>query len=54
MIAERPFVGPFTLSAWIDSDGNVMTRGAGDYQGESAGTHAPGDRDIEIVIDQAL
>lgn len=54
MIAARPFAGPFTLSAWIDVDGNVMTRGAGDLQGEAEGTYEPGASAVEIVIDEAL
>ena len=54
MIAARPFVGPFTLSAWIDLDGNVMTRGAGDLEGSAGGTYQPGAERVEIVIDTAL
>ena len=54
MIAARPFAGPFTLSAWIDRDGNVMTRGAGDLEGSAGGTYGPGSDGVEIVIDQAL
>ncbi len=54
MIAARPFAGPFTLSAWIDRDGNVMTRGAGDLEGSAGGTYGPGAAGVEIVIDQAL
>lgn len=54
MIAARPFTGPFSLSAWIDLDGNVMTRGAGDFEGSADGTVGPGAVGVNIVIDQAL
>lgn len=54
MIAARPFAGPFSLSAWIDLDGNVMTRGAGDFEGSADGTVGPGAVGVNIVIDQAL
>lgn len=54
MIAARPFAGPFSLSAWIDKDGNVTTRGAGDLEGDAEGTFGPGDGGIEIIIDRTL
>ncbi len=54
MIEARPFAGPFTLSAWIDRDGNVMTRGSGDLEGSAGGTYGPGAAGVEIVIDRAL
>lgn len=54
MIAARPFAGPLNLSAWLDTDGNVMTRGAGDFEGSAADVVEPGARGVTIVIDRAL
>ncbi len=54
MIAARPFAGPLTLSAWLDTDGNVMTRGAGDFEGSAGDAVEPGARGVTIVIDRAL
>jgi hypothetical protein len=54
MIAALPFTGPFQLVARVDADGNAMTRNPGDLQGEAVGRFAPGDADIEIVIDEVL
>lgn len=54
MIAARPFAGPLTLSAWLDTDGNVMTRGAGDFEGSAGDPVEPGASGVTIVIDRAL
>lgn len=54
MIAAMPFEGPFQLTARVDVDGDATTRNPGDLQGEAAGAFAPGDTDIEIVIDEVL
>jgi cytochrome c-type biogenesis protein CcmH len=54
MIGTLPFTGPFRMTARVDADRNAMTRNPGDLQGEAEGTHAPGARDIEIVIDEVL
>jgi hypothetical protein len=54
MIATMPFEGPFQLSARVDVDGDATTRNPGDLQGEAQGAFAPGDSDIEIVIDEVL
>ncbi len=54
MIQTRPFRGPLQLSAWLDQDGNVTTRVAGDLQGSAAGRFEAGDRDVEIVVDEVL
>lgn len=54
MIAAMPFEGPFQLTARVDVDGDAATRNPGDLQGEAAGAFAPGDTDIEIVIDEVL
>jgi cytochrome c-type biogenesis protein CcmH len=54
MIASMPFAGPFQLTARVDADGNAMTRNPGDLQGEAEGSFAPGEEDIEIVIDEVL
>lgn len=50
MISEMPFVGPITISARIDADGNATTRGVGDLQGESPGSHQPGANGVEVLI----
>ncbi len=54
MIEAMPFDGPFTLSARLDADGNAASRNPGDLQGKASGSYAPGDREIEIVIDEVL
>jgi hypothetical protein len=51
MIREMPFVGPISISARIDADGNATTRGAGDLQGESPGSHQPGASGVDVLID---
>lgn len=54
MIEAMPFAGPFRISARVDADGNAATRSPGDLAGETPGTFAPGDRGVEVVIDQVL
>ena len=54
MAQSVPFVGPFTLTARVDADGNAMTREPGDLQGMSVEQHSPGDTGIELVIDEVL
>ena len=54
MIQQMPFVGPFTLTARVDADGNAMTRNPGDLQGAAEAAHGPGATGIEIVIDEVL
>lgn len=54
MIKARPFAGQIQLSARIDSDGNATSRSPGDLQGSAAGAHAPGSRDVEILLDERL
>lgn len=54
MIQQMPFVGPITLSARLDADGNAMTRLPGDLQGSAPGSHEPGANGVAIVIDEAL
>jgi hypothetical protein len=54
MIEALPFDGPFTLTARLDADGNAASKNPGDLQGQAPGTYAPGDREIEIVIDEIL
>jgi len=49
-----PFAGEMQLSARIDSDGNAMTRTPGDLQGSSKTPHTPGERGVELLIDEAL
>lgn len=54
MIAERPFEGPLSIEAWLDRDGNVSSRGVGDFEGSAEGSHAPGETGVNILIDHAL
>ena len=54
MIQSIPFTGPLRLTARVDGDGNAMTRDPGDLTGAAAGTHAPGDRGVQVVIDEVL
>jgi len=52
MMRDMPFVGPISISARIDADGNAMTRGAGDLQGESPGNYQPGATGVDVLIDE--
>ena len=54
MIATIPFVGPLRLTARVDSDGNVTTRGPGDLQGAAEGGFHPGDTGVALVLDESL
>ena len=54
MIQALPFTGPFRLSARLDSDGNAMTRTAGDLQTAASQTVGPGARGIALVLDEVL
>jgi hypothetical protein len=54
MMADMPFVGPVTLSARVDADGNATSRSPGDLQGEAQGTFQPGASGVELVIDQVI
>ena len=54
MIADTPFVGPLSLSARVDADGNATSRTPGDLQGEAAGPFQPGASGVEVLIDQML
>jgi hypothetical protein len=54
MIQAVPFAGPLQVTARIDADGNAMTREPGDLQGRSTGGLQPGDRGVEVVIDEVL
>ena len=47
-----PFTGPVLLTARLDADGDATTRTAGDLEGATEGTHAPGERDVSLVIDR--
>lgn len=50
MIPSMQFVGPISLSARLDEDGNAMTRGAGDISSVTAEPLNPGEMGIEIVL----
>jgi hypothetical protein len=54
MIQAMPFEGPFNVSARIDGDGNAMSRNPGDLQGALAAPVGPGDRGLDLLIDQKL
>jgi hypothetical protein len=54
MIQAVPFAGPLQLTARVDADGNAMTREPGDLQGRSATGVQPGDRGVEVLIDEVL
>jgi hypothetical protein len=52
MMRDMPFVGPISISARIDADGNATTRGTGDLQGESPGNYQPGATGVDVLIDE--
>jgi hypothetical protein len=54
MIQAMPFAGPITLSVKIDTDGNAMTRTPGDLQAAPGTPFNPGDRDVTLLIDEAI
>jgi len=54
MIQQMPFVGPLVLTARLDGDGNASTRLPGDLQGKAVESASPGDREVEIVLGDAL
>jgi len=54
MMQGTPFQGKVSLSARLDSDGNAMTRGAGDIAGTVPAPVEVGRQDVQIVLDQPL
>jgi hypothetical protein len=50
MIAGRPFVGPITLSARVDRDGNPMTRDPDDAVAVLPEPVEPGARDVDLTL----
>jgi cytochrome c-type biogenesis protein CcmH len=54
MIQQLPFVGPLTLSARLDSDGNATTRTPGDLEGRLEGEVPTGSSGIRIELDQVV
>jgi hypothetical protein len=50
MLAGRPFAGPILLSARIDSDGDPLTRGAGDLAALSESPLEPGASAVDLVL----
>ena len=50
MMKGRPFVGPITLSARLDRDGDPLTRDDGDASYQHPGPLEPGASGIEIVL----
>ena len=54
MIPSRRFEGAIQLTARLDSDGNAMTRLAGDLQGAIPGPVSPGEEDAVLTLDQKI
>ncbi len=54
MIESMPFAGEIRISARVDSDGNATSRSPGDLQGAVELPSAPGDRGVDLVIDEML
>jgi hypothetical protein len=54
MIQSMPFAGEIQLSAYVDADGNAVTRSPGDLQGTTETPNAPGDRGVRLLIDEVL
>jgi hypothetical protein len=54
MIQSMPFAGEIRLSAYVDADGNAVTRSPGDLQGTTETPNAPGDRGVRLLIDEAI
>jgi hypothetical protein len=54
MIQSMPFVGPISITARIDGDGNAMSREPGDLQGEAPDPVDPGASGVVVEIDQRL
>ena len=50
MMPGAPFEGPVTLSARMDADGNPMTRGPGDVEGQASGAIQIGAANVPIVL----
>lgn len=54
MIQAMPFTGPLQLSARMDADGNAMSRAPGDLEGRVQAAVSPGDRGVDLVLDEVL
>jgi hypothetical protein len=54
MIATMPFVGPFTLTARIDADGNASSRQPGDLEAGTPVTIDNGAQSAALVIDERI
>ena len=54
MIPSMRFEGEIELSARLDSDGNAMTRLAGDLTGAASSAHAPGASGVDILLDTRI
>ena len=52
MIPSLQFVGPISLSARLDEDGNAMTRGAGDISSATQESLSPGETGIKILLSE--
>jgi hypothetical protein len=50
MIKGRPWVGPISLSARVDADGDPLTRGDGDVTAETASPVEPGAEGVELRL----
>ena len=52
MIQSMPFVGPLTVTARLDGDGNATTREPGDLSGQLPAPVEPGSRDLTLTLDE--
>jgi hypothetical protein len=52
MMVAGSFTGVLRISARIDTDGNAVTRDAGDLLGSSVQNHQPGDRGVVVLISE--
>ena len=52
MIPSMQFVGPISLSARLDADGNAMTRGPGDISSDTAETLSPGATGVRLTLSE--
>jgi hypothetical protein len=52
MMVAGSFSGPLRISVRVDTDGNAVTRDAGDLLGSSAQSHQSGDRGVVVLISE--
>jgi len=54
MIKAMPFVGPLSLTARLDVDGNARTQTPGDLQGRYPDPVDPGAKSLRLTLDEAI